>query len=304
MAKKKTALKMKTEAKSTSGKVKQSSVKLTTSEQCREAILVARDRVDSGYMDLSKLLHQAYYKEFYVEWGHEDFRSYCDAELGTDYRKAMYLVDIWDKVRKLNLPLKEVEAIGWSKMKEVAAVIDEKNAKEWLTKAKEMSARDLQEAVRLVRKSDGTLGDTVPKITTMSLKMSESEAGIILDAIEEAKKLCENDNPVVALGMICQDWSESQGQAPKRASLEDHIKFLERVYGVKLSYGEEGEEPYAKRVAPTPSKPVDIEPKAEETEGTNEKGDELDDDIDSLLEEDGDGTQQDEDDDINSALGL
>jgi len=98
-----------------------------------------------------------------------------------------------------------------------------------------MTSRELTEAVKIIRKKD-TAGATVPVVTTMTLRMSESESNIITEAIEEAKKLCESDNAVVALEMICQDWLADKGVTPERTSLDDFVTFLEATYNVKMTY--------------------------------------------------------------------
>lgn len=278
----------KTKAKTGSAQV--SKVKQSRQEVVRAEIKDKYAAIESGYVDLSKLLHEAYYKEYHIEWGYEDFRGYCGAELDVNYRKAMYLIEIWDKVKKFNLPVKDVEKLGWTKMKDIASVIDEKNAKEWMKKAKEMTSRDLTEAVKISRKKD-TGDTTVPSITTLTLRMSEAEANIILDAIDEAKKLCESDNAVVALGMICQDWSEQRSVEPNRSTLDDHISYLEGVFGVKMSYkakgGKKAEDAAVEETLKEAEKKAAGRKNGEATE------------IDDLLDEDdADG------DDVNAALGL
>jgi|GEM_PF-6968009 len=196
--------------------------------------------IEDNYLDMARLLHEAYTKEFYIEWGFEEFRDYCEGELDIHYRKAMYLIGIWDKVTELGLPKSKVKKIGWSKMKDLYTVINEDNAEEWLASAAKMTTREVTEAVKEVRSERGT--SRTPSTTTLSFRANESEASIILDAIAEAKKLTENDNDTVALEMICQDWMESQGATPERASIDDIIAYLEKVYGVEVTYRVTGAE--------------------------------------------------------------
>jgi len=163
-----------------------------------------------------------------------------------------------------------------------------------MKKAEEMTSRELAEAVKLVRKKDTKGSKDLPTITTMTLRMSESEANIITDAIEEAKKLTESDNAVVALEMICQDWAESQGSTPVRKSIDDHVKYLETVYGVTITVKgkpkvqeaaeEEAEEKPTKAKTKAKAKPKAKAKAKTKAAAKEEEGEESSDqDIDDLL---------------------
>lgn len=231
-------------------------------EIVRKAILEANRAIEENYVSLAQLLYEAYHKEFWQAWGFKDFREYVEGELDMHYRKSMYLVDIWDKVKKLNLSKAKIEKLGWTKMKDIASVITEANAKEWLDKADKMTSRELTEAVKIHRTADTSQAGTVPMITTMTFKLSEAEARIVTEAIEEGKKLCETENAVAALEMICQDWMEMKGVSPTRTSLDDRIQFMEAAYGVKITWAPKGEEAGAAAEAET-AKTTAVEVKAE-----------------------------------------
>jgi hypothetical protein len=237
MAEKKSGVKQKEKVvMAAAGKVQVAASKQERDELIRKQIVEADGALSENYLALSEGLYEAYHREYYKEkWGYATWEDYCNKELTTHYRKAMNLVEIWDKVKSLNLPHDKVVQLGWTKMKDIASVITEKNAKQWLAKAEKMTSRELTEAVRTVRKKD-TSGTEVPTITTMTFRMSEAEASVITDAIEVAKRLCGSDNAVVALEMVCQDWMEAKGQQPERAKLEDTVKYLEAVYGVAITW--------------------------------------------------------------------
>ena len=232
MAKKGSGTKQKKASKTETGAAV---VNAKRSEEVREGIKEAQKRVEGGYVDLAKLMTEAYHAEFHTDWGYASFEEYCETELDIRYRKARYFIEIWDKVKSLDLPKARVEKLGWTKMKEIAQVITEKNAKEWMDKAEKMSSRDLEEAVRIVRKRD-TKDAKVPTIVTISIKMGEAEASTITEALSEAKNLCDSTDDAVALEMICQDWLVEKGAQPTRQSLAEAIKYLERVFGVEIEY--------------------------------------------------------------------
>jgi hypothetical protein len=196
----------------------------------------------------------------------------------------MYFVDIWDKVKEFNLDQKQVIGLGWTKMKDICSVMTKRNAAGWLKKAEQMTSRELAEAVKIVRRKDTKGGKDLPTITTMTLRMSESEANIITDAIEEAKKLTESDNAVVALEMICQDWAESQGATPARTSLEDRVSFIESTYGVKVKVTGKPKVEVKEEKKTTTAKDTKTKTKAKASGKAKGKDDESSDqDIDDLL---------------------
>jgi len=229
------ATKSKTKQKtdSESGAAVVSKQKQDRQKVVREEILEKKEQIERGFIDIAKLLYEAYHKEYYSAWGYQDFKSYCDGELDIQYSKAMYFIKIWDTVKGLNLPAAAVESLGWTKMKDLVSVLTKKNAKAWLKKAKKMTSRELTEAVKVQRQKNGTSRE--PSVTTLKITMGEDAARIIIEAISEAKKLTEDDDDVLALEMICQDWMQEKGASPERSTLESIITYAKDVYGVTLT---------------------------------------------------------------------
>lgn len=225
--------KSKQESKEATGAV----AKQTHDEEVREQLKEIVTQVEESYIDLARLLAETYHKEFYLAWGFDTFEKYCEEELDFQYRKAMYFVEIWDKTKSLNIPKSKLTKLGWTKLKDLVTVMDEENAKEWIEKASDMTTREVTDAVKITKRADPTANAVVPSITTMTLRMGESEANIILEAIEEAKRICESDNAIVALEMICQDWMVEKGVGSQRRSIHDHVRYLEQTYGVSINVG-------------------------------------------------------------------
>ena len=284
----------KTKSNSASGTVGKSKVKMPREEIVRQEILDAQEQIETGYLDMARLLTEAYHNDFHEKWKFDSFEDYCNKELDIKYRKARYFIDIWDKVKSLDLPKDKVAALGWTKMKEIATVITEKNAKTWMDKAEKMTSRELAEAAKIVRKKDTSEID-VPSITTLTLRMTEAEANVILEAIEEAKNLCDSTNAVIAVEMICQDWLTAKGVTPERTSLKDYITYIEKLYGVKVSV--------KKEVGDKSSNKKDAEDTIDKVNGAAEGGS-LDDDDDPAVPDDDEGDGVDDAVDIDDILGI
>jgi hypothetical protein len=299
MAKTKSKVAAKTGTKQATGKMAKSQI-THRPDIVRQEISELHGTVESGYLNLCKLLNEAYHNGYFKkDWGFDNWEAYCEAELDVHYRKAKYFVRIWDSVKEYNLDPKEVEKIGWTKMKEIISVMNKKNAKKLMQKARKTNTAQMIEECKVLRKNDQAAEGDIPKITTLTLKMGEAEAGIVLDAIGEAKKLTGSDNAVVALGLVCQDWLEAKGAQPVKATLASHLKFLERVYGFELKKGKKIEEKAEAKPEKAAKKKV---------KGTAKKEKKGTPSVEDLLNDAGDGGGSggaDADDlDVNAALGM
>ena len=305
----------KSKTKTEVGTASVSTVKLPREKVVRDKLLEAKGALENGYLEMAQLISEAFHKEFHLKWGFGTFREYCEQELEIGYHKATYFMDIWDKVKTLELPKGKVTKLGWTRMKDIAAVVTKENAEELLEKASHMSSRELTETVKTMRKSDTTKKDKgVPVTVTFSVKMGESEHRVVLDAIEEAKKLLETDQTTLALETICSDWMEAKGGQPSVTALEDYIAYLESVFPVKISF-----KSVKKTKAPKQEAPLEEEEEAVPEKATAKGGkkgakkgakakkaakaapveEDLEDetDLDSSIEDD-------DDTDINALLGI
>jgi hypothetical protein len=213
---------------------------LSNANNLREEALRAKDMVEIGYMKLAKCLYDIYTQNVYQTWDFPSFESYIDSELQFNYRKAMYLVEIYNKALMLNMDMERLERLGWTKAKELIRVVDQSNAEEWMDIAEKSTAKELNFKVKTERdlqEDKSSVIDNAPTTTTITLKLGMVEHAIIKDALEESTKLINTDDIALALANICQEWSELKGVVPLLTSLEDHIEHLERVYNRKLTIG-------------------------------------------------------------------
>lgn len=74
--------------------------------------------------------------------------TFLQEELDMEYRKSMYLLDIYTKFNKFQVPGENVDAMGWSKAKEIARVMDETNVDRLLELAVKQPIKTLRETIR------------------------------------------------------------------------------------------------------------------------------------------------------------
>lgn len=123
------------------------------------------------------------YKELderYAEKG--GFSLYLLEHLNVEYRKAMYLIDIYYKWNKFGLEPAKVAQIGWAKAAKIAAVMNEETADELIELAEANTVADLVEHIKTTYKEVGGAKGEKKVIKLFKFKLAES-AGIAVEEV-------------------------------------------------------------------------------------------------------------------------
>lgn len=203
-------------------------------EDVREQISDLAHELEENYMKLAKLLDETYEHAYYLKWGYESFKTYCNEELSVKYRRARYLVVIASTVRRLNLEWDRVISIGRTKMRSIAGLLTDANYKEWLDQAEDLTTDQLVQVVKDSKGSSTPVMDTAPKILSMQLRMNEDEAAVILDVIDKVKLILDTDSAVTALEHVAYEFLQQSGESPAKADLTQVLGWVRRSYGVDL----------------------------------------------------------------------
>ena len=75
--------------------------------------------ITAATFDVAELLYEAKINLYYRAWGFESLYDYAWRELGIKQRKAHYLVRIVQVCRAMNIPRKDYELVGVTKLKEI-----------------------------------------------------------------------------------------------------------------------------------------------------------------------------------------
>jgi hypothetical protein len=110
------------------------------------------------------------------------FGLYVSEQLNIEYRKAMYLVDIYYKTNKFGIDPAEMTAIGWSKAAKIAAVMTEENADELLELAKTTSVAELSENIKTNYKEVGGTKGEKKKLKLFKFKLFEDQ-GVAVEGV-------------------------------------------------------------------------------------------------------------------------
>jgi hypothetical protein len=191
-------------------------------------------------MELARTLSEIYHKEYFTDWGYKNFESYIMQELDFSYRKAKYLIEIWDKIKNTDLDLARLEAIGWTKAAEIARIINDDNAELWLERAEKINARELSTQIKQV--VDNAIPDSRPRVTYMKFRLDSIDAALINEAITESCRVNNTNDVALAMAQICDEWLLSKGTIPKALTLNDHINYLNKTFSTKLIIAPPSEE--------------------------------------------------------------
>jgi len=186
------------------------------------------NNVDGEYFHLGGCLavsqKEGWWKDDYVS-----FREFIESEFGMNYRKAMYLITIYNGLVESGISWDKVKHLGWTKLKELASVLTEENAEEWIDKATDCTVIQLIEAIKIA--TTGTLestdqpDETKTNVSTMTFKVHEDQRETIDSAVAKAKEEAETEFSAVALDAICMSYL-SGGATAKPASLSSLMKAL------------------------------------------------------------------------------
>lgn len=140
--------------------------------------------------------------------GFESFKAMLEAKYGLQYRKAMYLIGIYNDLVINQIPWEKVKNIGWTKLKEISGVLTPDNVDEWVSKAVAMTVLQLQDAVKAYGKAgsgeDATTGYTVTSmVTTLTFKVHTDQKETVRSALDKAKAEVNTEFDTVALESIC-----------------------------------------------------------------------------------------------------
>lgn len=119
--------------------------------------------INQGYMELAEIIHTVWATPINgekhnacvcVAWGYESYVQWGEEELGLHRRKIERLKAIWHHLNetlqgKLDEHIrKRIIALGWTKVRELIRVMDERNAEQWVEMAEQLNYDELCVAIR------------------------------------------------------------------------------------------------------------------------------------------------------------
>ena len=135
------------------------------------------------------------------------FELYVQEQLGLEYRKAMYLIDIYYKFSMHGIDATKVSELGWTKCAKIAAVLTEDNADDLLELAATSTVEELKDAIKEGYTTEGgSVGDRKKKVT-FKFKLFEDAATGVQETIEGVCKQMGFKDPSQAFEHIIMEWA-------------------------------------------------------------------------------------------------
>lgn len=219
----------------------------------QDALAAARElvnRSEETYFTLGGVLSTIYRQNIFKSLGFDGKRGFADytaADLGINYRKAMYLLEIYEQFTALGLDETRLAAIGWSKAKELTKHATAENIEELLGHAAAMTRTDLQAHIArtFVSNGDGTAGTagtagTSTEKTTLKFSLFADQGRTVERALNVAKGQASIEDLNQALEYICGEWLQTAEGV--EVSMDDAIRHLEAKFDVRLRVEEIGHE--------------------------------------------------------------
>lgn len=194
-------------------------------ETAFEIVPSLRDSVDFSYFKLGGVLSAIQENDWWVGEA-ANFRSFIEETFGLHYRKATYLIKIYNGLVEAEIPWHKVSGLGWTKLKELADILTQENVDEWVEKATNMTTLNLTAAVKAFKKgelsTDGTTDPDSSGISTLTFQVHPDQKETIKEAVEQAMEDSNTEYKGVALEAICMNFlaGGSTKPAPKPLSLQ------------------------------------------------------------------------------------
>jgi len=209
-----------------------SSVETCLPDQVFDKVRCLLDAVDAHYFEAGGYLDRIAKEGLWNKGIYDSFREAVEQETGIHYRKAMYLMNIYNSIVEAEIPWSKISCISWSKLKEVADILTLENVDEWVAKIMgppEMTVLQVQEAVKAVKLgslASSEIPEETSSITSISFKVHADQKENIKLAVDKAKGEAETEFDGVALDAICMNYL-SGGTAVKPKSLSELLKGYE-----------------------------------------------------------------------------
>ena len=177
------------------------------SEIVLERLSEISKRVVHDFCEMSELLYEAWEYQYHKTLGYDSFQDYTEDRLDVKGRKASFMVQIAKTLKRLNIPWKDVQEVGWRKTAVIAPLLTHDNAQKWIEEAKVTPLAHLSEKVK-ASKQGREISDEPP--IRMTIQLDQDENTIVQAAIEYAKRHEDAHSNSKAIVEICYQYYQSK----------------------------------------------------------------------------------------------
>lgn len=221
------------------------SVENMKKEEALAAIKAINDETEFTFFKLGGILSMIQAHAWYDP--HASFREFVENEHGIQYRKAIYMVEIYNRLTQSGVPWSKVAPLGWTKIKEIARVMTAETADEWVKIASQQTTLQLTETIKnkLSKDASKSLEDQSSKtVTTKTFKVHNDQKETVEAALAKAKDQSGTTVDTVALEFICIEFlgTITPKERLQKMGIEAALKVLEDAFpNVNITVDVDGE---------------------------------------------------------------
>lgn len=181
------------------------------SEKAFKLVPQLLDNIDHDYFKLGGVLSVIQTQGWFMDKGHDTFRSFVEAECGIQYRKSMYLIEIYNGLVESGVAWDQVKHLGWTKLKELANILSVDNVEDWVAVAENLTVLQLIEHIKESTKGENAANSpekesSASNTTTMTFKLHTDQKATVREALDKAKNETGTEFDAVALEHMALDF--------------------------------------------------------------------------------------------------
>jgi hypothetical protein len=161
------------------------------------------DDIETNYFKLGGVLKVIFQNSWFE--GYEKFDTFVYEKFGFHGRKAEYLMKLYTDLVDKQIPWEKVKDLGWTKLKDLSAILTLENVDEWVAKAMAVSVIELQAMLKATMPAGEASGstDTTSNVEVMKFKLVGDQVATVKSALAAVKGQIGTDHDNVALENLC-----------------------------------------------------------------------------------------------------
>ncbi|ANO57620.1 hypothetical protein [Vibrio phage vB_VhaS-a] len=207
-----------------------------------EAISIGKELLESqeySEFKLGGILSVIDINGYWQQTGAESFKSFIQEHYNIQYRKANYLMKIYNSLVVSGVDWEQVSHIGWSKLKEICDKLTTENVDVWVKLAESNTVVNLIEEIKK-RDGDGELKEPkpdkndadTPNVSTRTFRLHEDQKATVNDAVEMVKEQLDTEHDSTAITHMCE--MTLQGKLGKKAGNASAAKGKEKPWDEQI----------------------------------------------------------------------
>lgn len=187
------------------------------------------DTIEHDYFRLGGVLSAIQAGGWFMDKGHETFRAFVEAEAGVEYRKGMYLIEIYNGLVESGVSWDQVKHLGWTKLSVLAKILSPENVDAWVDVAENLTVLQLREHIKESTKGESAamspeVSEKSSSTTTMTFKLHADQKTTVREALDKAKHESGTEFDAVALEAMALDFLGGESKLKSIPSLQEMMK--------------------------------------------------------------------------------